>query len=94
MIQEATPSEARGPGEKDGDSDSQIQPAAGWEDTDTAGQTGEEDEIMDTEPDPSQGEVREGEDSGISGLKWYAGAVLCAVMIGCGVVCFRRRKRK
>lgn len=94
MIQEATPSEARGPGEKDGDSDSQIQPAAGWEDTDTAGQTEEGDEIMDTEPDPSQGEVREGEDSGISGLKWYAGAVLCAVMLGCGVVCFRRRKRK
>ena len=87
MIQEATPSEARGPGEKDGDSDSQIQPAAGWEDTDTAGQTEEGDEIMDTEPDPSQGE---GEDSGISGLKWYAGAM----MLGCGVVCFRRRKRK
>ena len=94
MIQEATPSEARGPGEKDGDSDSQIQPAAGWEDTDTAGQTEEGDEIMDTEPDPSQGEGREGEDSGISGLKWYAGAVLCVVMLGCGVVCFRRRKRK
>ena len=90
MIQEATPSEARGPGEKDGDSDSQIQPAAGWEDTDTAGQTEEGDEIMDTEPDPSQGEGREGEDSGISGLKWYAGAM----MLGCGVVCFRRRKRK
>ena len=94
MIQEATPSEARGPGEKDGDSDSQIQPAAGWEDTDTAGQTEGGDEIMDTEPDPSQGEGREGEDSGISGLKWYAGAVLCVVMLGCGVVCFRRRKRK
>lgn len=94
MIQEATPSQARVPYEQEGDGDSQLQPAAGWEDTDTAGQTGEGDEITDTEPDSSQEEVQDGEESGTSGLKWYAGIALCAVVIGCGAVCIRRRKGK
>ena len=92
MLKEATPSQVRGRGEKNRDSDPQIQPADGVEDT--AGLPEGENEVTDTEQDPSKEEVQDGEDSGKSGLKWYAGAVLAAAVIGCTAVCFRRRKRK
>ena len=59
MIQELRLGGPR-PGRKGWDSDSQIQPAAGWEDTDTAGQTEEGDEIMDTEPDRHRGKGGKG----------------------------------
>ena len=92
MLKEATPSQVRGRGEKNGDSDPQIQPADEVEDT--AGLPEGENEVTDTEQDPSKEEVQDGEDSGKSGLKWYAGAVLAAAVIGGTAVCFRRRKRK
>ena len=92
MLKEATPSQVRGRGEKNGDSDPQIQPADEVEDT--AGLPEGENEVTDTEQDPSKEEVQDGEDSGISGLKWYAGAVLAPAVIGGTAVCFRRRKRK
>ena len=92
MLKEATPSQVRGRGEKNRDSDPQIQPADGVEDT--AGLPEGENEVTDTEQEPSKEEVQDGEDSGKSGLKWYAGAVLAAAVIGCTAVCFRRRKRK
>ena len=61
---------------------------------DTAGLPEGENEVTDTEQEPSKEEVQDGEDSGKSGLKWYAGAVLAAAVIGGTAVCFRRRKRK
>ncbi len=92
MLKEATPSQVRGRGEKNRDSDPQIQPADEVEDT--AGLPEGENEVTDTEQEPSKEEVQDGEDSGKSGLKWYAGAVLAAAVIGGTAVCFRRRKRK
>lgn len=92
MLKEATPSQVRGRGEKNRDSDPQIQPADEVEDT--AGLPEGENEVTDTEQEPSKEEVQDGEDSGKSGLKWYAGAVLAAAVIGGTTVCFRRRKRK
>ena len=94
LLKEATPSQARSCHDKDGDSESVNETAAGGPEADTAGLSEEENEVMDTEQDPSQEEMQDREDSGTSGLKWYAGAVLAVAVIGCGAVYLYRKKRR
>lgn len=93
-LKEATPSQARGHSEKDGDSGWETETAAGVNDADTAGLPEGDTEITDTEQEPPQEETQDREASGTSLLKWCAGVVLSAAVIGCAAVWFGRRKKK
>lgn len=94
LLREATPSQARSWRDRDDGSGSVNVTEAGVTEAETAGLSLEGNGDMDREQDPPQEEIQDREDSGTSGLKRYAGAVLAAAVIGCGAVCLHRKKRR